>query len=291
MADVPKFKRAAPADAIRAESREPGRREPGGPGELRDPAIAGRIAAEKPGAAIGVDLPDLEDGAILPDNIRPVAALYFAAMLEEMQFFQVADKVVEQFNAGMLPLSHGPAAERLYHWFRDVHRRLGESERRALYRRVLGLGAPAGGPDTNSRFPELWRSFLAATTQAGGDLRPATLAARALAINLTAHGHGLAAVATELTRTVQELLGIFGEPDVLAAYGVHDPWQLVERVRTVHLGASGGIVRLRVMARTGSTILGWLADHPPQRRAAALPIAAIADDAARWLAVADSDAG
>lgn len=291
MADVPKFKRAAPVDATRAESREPGRREPGGPGELRAPAIAGRIAAEKPGAAIGVDLPDLEDGAILPDNIRPVAALYFAAMLEEMQFFQVADKVVEQFNAGMLPLSHGPAAERLYHWFRDVHRRLGESERRALYRRVLGLGAPGGGPDTNSRFPELWRSFLAATTQAGGDLRPATLAARALAINLTAHGHGLAAVATELTRTVQELLGIFGEPDVLAAYAVHDPWQLVERVRTVHLGASGGIVRLRVMARTGSTILGWLADHPPQRRAAALPIAAIADDAARWLAVADSDAG
>ncbi len=293
MADVPKFKRTAPADATRREISEPRLRDPIGPDDLRAPAIDRRIAAEKPIAPIGIDLPDLDDGAIIPDNIRSVAALYFTAMLEEMKFFQVADKVVEQFNAGMLPLSRGPAAERIYRWYRDVHVRLGESDRRDLYRRVLGLGAPAGSPDANSQFTDRWRSFLAATTQAqaGGNARPATLAARALATNLTAHGYGLALQAIELTHTVQELLGIFGEPDLLAAYGAHDPWQLVERVRTAHLGASGGITRLRVMSRTGAAILGWLADHPPHDRATVLPIAAIADDVARWLAVADSDAG
>lgn len=293
MADVPKFKRAAPADATRAEISKPSLPDPIGPGDLRAPAIARRIAVEKPIGAIGIDPPNLDDGAIIPDNIRSAAALYFTAMLDEMKFFQVADKVVEQFTAGMLPLSRGPAAERIYHWFRDVHLRLSESDRRVLYRRVLGLGAPAGSPDTNSQFTDLWRSFLAAATQAqaGGDLRPATLAARALAINLTAHGYGLGVHAIELTHTVQELRGIFGEPDLLAAYAARDPWQLIERVRTAHLGASGGIVRLRIMSQTGSTILGWLADHPPHNRATVLPIAAIADDVARWLAVADSDAG
>src|SRR5678815_1113918 len=64
---------------------------------------------------IPVDLPDLEDRVqadIIKDNVRALAALYFSAQLEDLKFFQVADKVTEQFLAGMIPISRSAGSTR-----------------------------------------------------------------------------------------------------------------------------------------------------------------------------------
>ena len=61
---------------------------------------------------VAIDLPDLEDDAladIVKDNVLAVSALYFAGQLEELKFFAVADKVAEQFETGVVPMSRGPA--------------------------------------------------------------------------------------------------------------------------------------------------------------------------------------
>src|SRR5260370_32545853 len=50
---------------------------------------------------ISIDLPNLDDNVaadIVKDNVLAISALYFAAQLEELKFFAVADKVAEQFE-------------------------------------------------------------------------------------------------------------------------------------------------------------------------------------------------
>jgi hypothetical protein len=66
---------------------------------------------------IKIDLPDLDEGTpadIVPDNVRALAVIYSAAMIEELKLFAVADKVVEQFVLGAVPVSRGPAGDALY---------------------------------------------------------------------------------------------------------------------------------------------------------------------------------
>src|SRR5712691_2478363 len=63
---------------------------------------------------IHIELPNLDDNVeadIVKDNVLAVSALYFAAQLEELKFFAVADKVAEQFESGQIPLSRGAGGE------------------------------------------------------------------------------------------------------------------------------------------------------------------------------------
>jgi hypothetical protein len=57
-----------------------------------------------------IELPDWDTTTtgqdIVADNIRALEPAYFAAMLEEMKVFQVADKLVELFQSGLLPIGH-----------------------------------------------------------------------------------------------------------------------------------------------------------------------------------------
>ena len=50
---------------------------------------------------------------IVAENIRAIQVIHGAAILEEMGVFAVADRVVEHFLTGLLPLGRGPAGERL----------------------------------------------------------------------------------------------------------------------------------------------------------------------------------
>ena len=52
------------------------------------------------------DLPDIDDesgGDIQRPNVKATGALSFSALLEKMRLTQVADRLVELFNAGTLP--------------------------------------------------------------------------------------------------------------------------------------------------------------------------------------------
>ena len=78
-----------------------------------------------------ISLPDIEQDTgvdIVPDNLRALSALYFTAMLEDLKFFAVADKVAEQFMQGMLPISRGAGGDSIYHYVRSSPERFSEAE-------------------------------------------------------------------------------------------------------------------------------------------------------------------
>jgi hypothetical protein len=234
---------------------------------------------------IPIDLPDLEDRVqadIIKDNVRALAALYFAAQLEDLKFFQVADKVTEQFLAGMIPISRSAGSEAIFQYYRDAEDRFTETERRSMYARAFGFAQGAvDEPMPNREFGDLWIRFASSVSIFDRErivtgMRKSITApelfknARDLAVNLSLHGYGVAHfAAVELQDTIKFLLKTLSYPDVLQAYGVLDVWQLVERVSGLYLGGASNSVRQRTMAQTGSQIILWLADKAKQLSAPA----------------------
>jgi len=91
---------------------------------------------------IDIDLPDLDAGTeadIIADNVRALSMIYFSAMLEELKYFAVMDKVVDQFMSGALPVKRGSAGDPLYQYHRNAQNRINEYERRGLYARSFGV--------------------------------------------------------------------------------------------------------------------------------------------------------
>ena len=231
-------------------------------------------ATEGRQSSIDIDLPDLEAGTeadIIADNVMALSAIYFSAQLEELKFFSVMDKVVEQFMTGALPIKRSTAGDPLYRYHRDAQLRINEFERRGLYARSFGLAQ--GSVDEalpNREFADVWIRFLSAVSLYGRELKSQERrmvskeqvfkSARDLAVNLSLHGFGLAHfAAVELQTMVKSIKDSLSTPDVLAAYGVRDCWQLVERVSNMYLGGAVNGVRQRTTAQAGAQIIQWLA--------------------------------
>jgi len=228
---------------------------------------------------------------IIAENIRAIQILHGAAILEEMAAFAVADRIVEQFLTGLLPLGRGPAGERLDQYWKGRPERLGEAERRQLYCRALGLG-PGGDsdPTANRDFADLWIRFVSAVSEFSRQADPSALdRARKsrldLALNLSLHGRGgTTYAAARLANEVRETVDLLSEPEIRQAYGARDLWQLVERVSHLYLGTVSNVNRQRTRLEAGRSIFEWLADS------AAVPEPDLADESLvnaveRWLAV------
>ncbi len=254
-------------------------------------------------SAIDIDLPELEEGTeadIVADNVRAVSAIYFSAMLEELKFFATAEKIVEQFMNGMLPLTRGVGGEALYRYFKKAPERLTEFERRGLYGRTLGLAqGSVDEPMPNREFNDLWIRFLSAVSLAGRE-RNSTQTRRTsaqqifktgrdLGVNLSLHGYALAHfAAVELQGEIREIKTMLSDPDVLAAFGVRDIWQLVQRHSDLYLGGAVNSVRQRTMAQAGANIIQWIASNAPQLAGVSRDLNLTDDLTAnveRWLAV------
>jgi hypothetical protein len=255
---------------------------------------------------IAVDLPDLEERVqadIIKDNVRALAALYFAAQLEDLKFFQVIDKVTEQFLSGMIPISRSVGSEGIFRYYRDAEDRFTETERRSMYARAFGFAQGAvDEPLPNREFADLWIRFCSSVSifdreRALTGMRRSISSpelfknARDLAVNLSLHGYGVAHfAAVELQDTVKSVLKTLSYPDVLQAYGVLDVWQLIERVSGLYLGGAANSVRQRTMATAGSKIILWLAEEAQQLSSSTGHIdipknAPIIGYVERWLAV------
>lgn len=233
-----------------------------------------------PQSSIDIDLPDLEAGTeadIIGDNVLALSAIYFAAMLEELKFFAVMDKVVEQFMTGALPIKRSVAGDPLYRYHRDAQNRINEFERRGLYARSFGVAqGSVDEPTPNREFNDLWIRFLSAVSLYGREKaarqsiavsvsqEQVFKSARDLAVNLSLHGFGLAHfAAVELQTLIKGVKDALSSSDVVSAYGVRDVWQLVERVSNMYLGGSVNGVRQRTMAQSGAAIIKWLANTAP----------------------------
>jgi hypothetical protein len=246
-------------------------------------ALANAVGAgtSAPPSSISIVLPDLDaesDLEIVADNIRAMQAIYFAAMLDEVKFFQVADKNVELWQSGMLPLGKGNAGDQLYAYWKKSVNRMQEVERRNLYARTFGLNGGETQVIPNRDFNDLWMRFLSAVSSF---VRQFTLedllrssvpvpvtqeqvrkSGMDLAANLSLHGYGIAYfAATDLQTQINDVIAILSDPEVKTAWSARDMWQVNEQVSTLYLGGAKNTVRYRTMAMSGAVIIRWLAER------------------------------
>jgi hypothetical protein len=238
------------------------------------------IGGEDRIADVGIELPDLEDiqdEAIIEDNVRAMGPMIVSAMFEELKVFQVVDRIVEQFQQGMLPIGPGKAGKSLYKYWREAPNRMSEQERRNFA--SITLGIPGGNPNAmiNSEFNDLWIRFVSSVSsfirqnEVDALLRSAMpspishqqvrKAARDLASNLSLHGYGMAHFAArELQEQIKFMIGLLQDPEIRGVYGARDMWQVVDQVATYDLGGARTSSRYRTLATCGTIITAWLAE-------------------------------
>ncbi len=269
-------------------------------------ALGGGINSDPGARDIDIIDLDLDQGStadVISANVQALAGIYYAAQLEDLKFFAVADKITEQFINGLVPITRGPAGGRIYAYHREAPSRFTEFERRSLYARTFGLAQ--GSVDEhmpNREFQDLWLRFLSATSLYNRQTpyqRTAVTdqqlfkSARDLAVNLSLHGYAVAHfAAVELQQLVRDVHAMLSDPEMVAAYGTRDVWQLVDRISIMHLGGSVNGVRNRTLAQSGGRIIKWLADHSAMLSSAITASAGdefrqpnLVNDVERWLAV------
>ncbi len=268
-------------------------------------ALASALGSSIDGRTSQIDIIplDLEEGAeaeILRDNVLALSAVYCAAMLEELKFFATAEKIAEHFTVGMMPVSRGAGGEFIYSYIKSAPDRMTEVERRSLYARAFGLAqGSVEEPMPNREFNDLWIRFLSAVSFTSREensterrlvsQQQVLKSARDLAVSLSLHGYGMAHfAAVELQALIKTVKQMLSAPDVIAAFGVKDCWQLTERISQLYLGGSVNSVRQRTMAQAGQKIIEWLGDNGHSLSTntyGALDISKLVPHVESWLAV------
>jgi hypothetical protein len=247
-----------------------------------------------PGQAGGtLELPPLDAAEVagtdlVRDNIRAIALIYAAWNLEEMQLFRVHDRVLEVFMNGQLPVGFDNGGRALSdYYFSADEVKISEAARRMTYTRVLGVpgGEVSREAPPNQIFQDLFLALLAHVSEfdrqrriadvvAGSNSRDDMLsltgeqvrkAGRDLAANTTLYGYGgVFFVAQRLKDQVEQVLRNLSTPEILSAYGVQSPFQVVERVCASDFGGKvPNIVRYKTMAESGKLILDIVAANIP----------------------------
>ncbi len=239
------------------------------------------VGSEDRVADLSIDLPDLEaiyDQNIVAENVRAMGPMIVSAMFEELKVFQVVDRIVEQFQQGMLPIGPGNAGRLLYRYWRETPNRISEQERRNFASITLGIPGGEPGAMVNREFNDLWLRFVSAVSsyirqnEVDQMLRAAlpvpiseqTLrkAARDLSSNLSLHGYGMAHYAArEVQDQISKIIDLLQDKEILASYGARDMWQVVDQVATYELGGAKPSPRYRTLATCGTIITAWLANN------------------------------
>lgn len=218
--------------------------------DLRD-ASRLRPGGARPGCRLAArldapTLPEFEPQRVA-DRLHAAAVLYYAAQLDRLHLFTVADRVVHLFLAGFLPLPAGA----LVHAYASA--RTGfptEDERAAACARIVG--------DANPGAPALLDLWLASAVAHPADPLACAVVARALAAALSRRS---CPIVTRIHAHVGAAVELLSDPGVLLAFGDRDLWHLVERIAAQYLARPLDVPRLRGRAVIGSAALVWLADH------------------------------
>ena len=219
----------------------------------------------------------MTDTAIVPETIRALGALYYAARLEDLRMFDVVDRLVERFLDGLLPI--GQHSEAIQEWL-AIRTSPSHQERRNLYAQAFGLpgGDPGGLP--NREFGDLWLRFLAAVAALDGDQRHARAAAQDLAVHLSAR-RGPAAMAGPVERQTRKAIDVLSDREIQRAYGARDVAGLIDSVALTEFGGAQNSARALTEANSGVTVFAWLAARSTEPTDADLVNAC-----EQWLAVA-----
>ena len=230
---------------------------------------------------------------IVPDNIRNVSVIYFAAQLERMRLFDTVDRIVEQFMNGLLPVGAGPAGLALYRYYRAGMDRITTADRRKLYTRILG--EPGGDAQPNSEFDGLWLRFLGAVAEFSGQqtvdelMEAVRKSGHDLAVNVSTQGYGYTYFAARrLTQDIASASAILKRQEIQKAYGASSAYQVIERVASLELGAAIDVTRYRTRAQAGKSILDILARNSTKWTFPRRDRDALVQSVEQWLAVSGS---
>jgi hypothetical protein len=216
-----------------------------------------------------------------PDNIKAIALWYAGYQLEKARLFHVVEAITERFLHGQLAIGfdNGGRALDTYYW--NSEDRMNEAARRAVYSRVLGATGGDVPKDVapNKDFDGLFMRFLASLAefdrqrQVAGVFdtrqRPVSVsgeqvrkAGNDLAANASLYGWGWTHFAARrLNGDISSALNILKLPQIQRAYGVGNPWQVIERVAADEFGQAPNIVKYRTMAESGKAILDLVAKY------------------------------
>lgn len=206
-----------------------------------------------------IELPDASPAAgVDPALLAPIGPLYLAYQLELAGLLRTAELIAGLFASGSINASLGAAEPLLAAFWRNRRTRLAQQERVELFGRVFE-------PDA---FDPLLDALMQAIASVGDGVavdewREAALVERAgerLLEFLAARAGGmLAFAARDITAAINDALRFMREPPLLAAFSVHDMWQLLQFAAGDGDVPLARIVQHADLGKSGDVVLGWLA--------------------------------
>lgn len=263
------------------------------------------------------------DDLMAAERGSAMADLYYVHQAGEMAgTFRAVMTLQELFKGGVVRLSDGPGAYRLYQYDRKQVLRYTQSERLQAYLRAFGYRAPVHGAPSgaavpparwaspNAEFHPLFNTFVAevarffrdkrisevvrqsANDPSFGSIATVRRAGLDLRYNVKNYSYGhLSVLRVETLQLLEEAFDILQSEDVRSLFGADTAWDVVEDVlRRYHKEQVNVSPRSR-MAVAGRDILRWLSQPHiltatrAQFEALAQNIAEAAED---WLASAQT---
>jgi hypothetical protein len=143
-----------------------------------------------------------------------------------------------------------------------------------VFARAFGWPGGDESVTANRKFNDLWLRFVSIVGMYSAELQvlpeaertvgpeEVLVSGRLLAINLTAHGHGLAWFAVQdLKPEILQMIEVLSDPEILAAFEAKSPWQVVTKVAASELGARPNVARGHKRGESGMIIIRWLANR------------------------------
>jgi hypothetical protein len=293
------------------DGAQPGTTPPGDHG-LADLIGLGRDAPDSFFQARVAPSPKPYDEQITAQRIQAVADLYYIYQHEMLGVFRVILKLQELFRGGVVRLSEGPGAYRLYQYDRKKVLRYAMLERLQAYLRAFGYtnvrSAPGAHP--NREFHVLFNTFNAevarffrdkrisevvrerANDPAFGSIAIVRRSGLDLRYNLKNFSYGhLSVLRAETMQLLEEAFEILQAEDVLNLFGAANAWDVIEDVLRRYFNEYVNVSPRNRMAIAGRTILRWLSEDyilkvtRPQFEALAQQIAEPAEE---WITSAQT---
>lgn len=240
------------------------------------------VGENRPIADSVLDLPELDTVGLKsydPALIQLSGAAICSAMLEELKGFDVVDKLLELYQAGMLTIGPGEAGKMLYTYWKDTPNRMSPAERGDFYATLIGR--PSGSANNsmvNRDFNDLWLRFvssvsnfvrqnevdqlLRASIPSAVSHQQVRKAARDLAGNLSLHGYGMAYYAAlEMQDQIKFMIKLLSDKDIMQTCGATTMWDVIDYYATMELGGAKTSSRYRTLATCGTIITAWLANN------------------------------
>jgi hypothetical protein len=232
------------------------------------------------GATPAIMPPKAYDDTVAPERIQAVANLYYIYQHEMLGVFRVVLKLKELFNAGVVRLSNGEGADRLYKYDRREVLRYTAQERFQAYLRVFGYTAVRPAPEAmpNRVFHRLFSNFInqvalffrdkrisqvvreRSSDPSFGSIAIVRRAGLDLRYNLRHFSYGhINILRLEVLQLLNDAFQILNAPDVRQLFGAANAWEVIEDVLRRYFGQDTNVSPRSRMGVAGQQIIQWLA--------------------------------